>query len=189
MCVNCDLTAPIKHYICDVLGIERNRYGAPASCMKHLEFFLTRYHYDLPTKETPSPLQTYIKENGLFEQIFVEINRDKQGAGPMDLSIINFVLAGYFHIDTKDVPTDLLDSLRIPIDKLTDDPTYLRTCFSEVKYTQQSPIPRKVLANWKIDESYIRERAKMYDIQLLDDPFTDDEPSQEVHIHQHPQTI
>ena len=31
MCINCNLIAPVKHYICDLLGIEHNTYGFPAS--------------------------------------------------------------------------------------------------------------------------------------------------------------
>lgn len=90
--------------------------------------------------------------------------------GPTDLTVINFVMAQYFELKSKEVSDDFYDTWRLPIDALTDDISRLKRVFRQIEYTQKRKIPRKVLESWKISEENIMERCKLYDIKY--EPFS-----------------
>lgn len=174
MCVNCNLVAPVKHSVCDLLGIEHNRYGFPASTMNTLESVLSCYKRG---NQGPSKLGTYLAEKG-YDVALREAARGDGTIGPTDNAVINFVFSVYFHAETKEVPEEVFERMneRVPFELLSFSPSMLREHFKEVTYRQKKRIPRKVLESWKVSIEDIGEHCRLYGIGLLDDPITEDEP-------------
>ena len=179
MCINCNIIAPMNHDVCDVLGLERNKYGLSSRSMEHLMYFLINFKYEA-YKIDPhiEKLETFLKQEGLYEPLKEAAERGKgdRGWGLVDNSLFNFVLARYFEITNCTLGEGFFKSLKVPIELLTDAPERIGDRCFECTYEQILPIPRKVLESWKIGEAFVRETANKYDFKLLQEPFTDNEP-------------
>lgn len=189
MCINCNLIAPVKHYICDLLGIEHNTYGFPASIAGDLETLIVEIYLELdinnPDKKfKKTPLTEWLDKNfHLANYLYKGIREEKKyknynSLGPTDTTIINFVYKGYFLYECKDLPKEFFDGLRIPVDVLLNDKTHIKW-FQKVRYFQIRQIPRKVLNSWNDTQEDIIARCNRYGIELMEEPFTDEEPTKE----------
>lgn len=174
MCINCNLVAPVKHSICDLLDIEHNRYGFPASTMSILERQLSCYKRE---DTEPSKLGSYLAEKG-YDVALRESAKGDSSIGPTDNTVINFVFCIYFRAETAEVPDEVFERMneRVPFELLSFSPYQIREHFKEVSYTQTKKIPRKVLESWNVSIQDIQEHCSRYSIALLDEPVTDQEP-------------
>lgn len=182
MCINCNIPAPVKHYVCALLGIEKNKYGISSSSLDKLThlFIMMKYEYR-NTWGDIGDLKQHLESRGFYDLLKEAAFADGiDKASPSDNSVYNYVFAGYFETDEKPVTDEFVRSWTIPIELLSTRPEYVAERMYEIRYKQNRPIPRKVLESYKIKESDFLRNCKKYAFVLLDEPFADVEPDPEI---------
>lgn len=181
MCINCNLVAPLKHYVCDLLGLEKNMYGTAAMYYDSLTFALLDIGNDGPWKSgIGDKLLVYLEENGQIEGLKTAILEEDGGPKgcATDNRVINFAFAKYFYRDGEPVEDGFLEKLNIPVELLTldtvEDSTRYKPVIYRVKYTQKEAIPRSKLKRFCYTEEDFVKNAARYGIKLLEEPFVDD---------------
>jgi len=217
MCINCNLITPLKHYICELLGLPYNMIGIPSSVLDSLSAYIIDIHFGVESffdfesiqyikkpelyeeyvysnknrytsskvRENIVKIHNYIVNKGLYEwfknKILLEYKTEKQNIGPCDYSIYNHILGEYFKLETEELPPEFFDNLDIDVSILADDMSIykikdIKKHFKKIKLSQVKPIPRSYFKKEKFyNENYIIVRASMYNIDLLDEPFTDED--------------
>jgi hypothetical protein len=162
------LIAPVKHYACDILGIEKNTYGMVASqfslfgnlCGRNLIEYLNNnnLHDDLKRRiieEDRLPSDDYIVGTGTL----------------VDNRTINYTLGIYFKLEKHEpVGEEFLATWKIPLDLLCDRNIFPAPHVFKIKYVQIQPIPIGILERYKKSVADFIKDAERYDIQLLDEP-------------------
>ena len=161
----------MKHYVCDLLGVQRNRYGVSSRAFEKLVWLMLQIKYD---DATNNELREYLKTNGLYDRLANALDGERDPS-PSENSIYNFVFARYFERHDTPIAPEEVDSWQIPLKLLSEKPSDIYDLLFVCKYNQTRPIPRKVIQNWGIAEDYIKAKCEEYEIGMLDDPFTDDD--------------
>jgi hypothetical protein len=185
MCINCNLLCPISHGVCDILGIEKNKYGLASHALDTFNFLLIDIlnHYRLHNldsqfvlKEYATPnerhLYRYLLENGLLSKILELVQQDEY-TNLVNRQVINFATYQYFDVHTlENLPDnyDIMNKLAIPAHLLSTNVDSLKKCLRPVKYTQVVPIPEDFYIKYNINKSSFYEQAEKYDIIMLDNP-------------------
>lgn len=184
MCINCNLVAPIRHQICDLLGIPRNVYGGFSSAFGVLEQLIidmSRYKrngggYDT-TKDLPEvKLYNYLVENDLIHYIEEMLDKGGEHSSVVESSFINFALVKYFVTDAPQSgwvsDPGVVDNFRVPCELITSDVERLRRCIGKTRYQQIQLIPQDVIKKWKLK----KDKAIEYDLNILHEQvFMEDE--------------
>lgn len=169
MCVNCNIPAPVKHHVCELLGIKKNKYGLCSSAMCNLAFLCLDIKFN--TSCYQNDLELHLKERGLFEGFKQAVMADGPSVSPADNSVYNFVLAKYFETDQRQVDEDFVRSLNVPLELLSKEPMHVHNMMYEIKYRQVKRIPRVLLENWNVEESVFLSNCAKYEFELLEEPF------------------
>jgi hypothetical protein len=163
------------HVVCDLLGIEKNKYGLSSRALEHLLSLILNIQFDgdVHNEASVKRLESFLKENGLYDNL-KETVKTQAIYSPSDNTIYNFVLARYFERIDKELGPEFFESWIIPAELLSENVKYLPDLFFECKYIQKRQIPREVLKSWRIAEENFIAQCKEYHMELLDAPFTDD---------------
>ena len=174
MCINSNLVAPVRHEICDLLGIPRNVYGVVSSAFNILEQLISevriykKYGRIDTTKEgAVIKLYKYLVENDLIHYIEEMLENDVKHSSIVEQSFINFELVKYF---VTDAPVSgwvcdpgVVDNFRVPVELLTSDIVKLRKCIGKTKYQQIQLIPWKIIKKLKVR----KDKAIEYGLHIL----------------------
>ena len=175
MFINCNLVAPVRHEICDLLGIPRNVYGAVSSSFDVLERLISdmriykkKISGYYTTKDLPEgKLYKYLLENDLIHYVEEMLEKDDKHSSIVEMSFINFVLVKYFVTDAPAsgwVPdSEVVDDFRVPVELLTSDIGKIRRSIGKTKYHQIELIPRGIIKKWKVR----KDKAIEYGLHIL----------------------
>ncbi len=182
MCINCNLTAPINHHICDLLGIPRNQYGVVSNSMDILDQLITYigldYRYNKSTdgeitlkllntsknerSETIIKLYEYLNDHNLYIYIENLVKDAEYHPSCVDRRIINYI--GYKYFDNNWInDTSVLENFKVPLELLSSDADRMKSLFGRVKYIQTELIPDDIVDKLRLT----RENAELYDFQML----------------------
>jgi hypothetical protein len=171
----------VNHYICELLGIEKNKYGIASSSLDKLSHLLIMMKYEFSNSwDKAADLKQHLDDRNLYDLLKEAMFADGINyAGPSDNSVYNFVYAGYFDTDETNVTDEFIRGWAIPVQLLSSNPEYVNMRMFEIRYKQNRPIPRKVIDSWAISELDFKSKCAKYAIELLDEPIADIDPDPE----------
>jgi hypothetical protein len=171
MCINCNIFCPISHSLCDILGIEKNKYGLATSSVTPLNDVYLHQLYpgtDISKEhENTQKLYAFLKQNELLDLIekYDVVNRN----------VINYAFYQFFSFNTESITNidDLLKSFKIPVELLcnSNDVERFKEYFKIVNYVQIEQIPVEKLLKFNVEKEDFIKDAELYGIKLLDEPF------------------
>ncbi len=177
MCINCNLTAPMHHRICDLLGVPKNEYGIVSNTFNKLVDFLldirfSRLYDNISNIEGFKPdisnqeLYQYLKGHDLVQYLvpLFEQEPHSDGSSVVDQHIYNYVLYKYFKAEWNN-DDSIVEKFRVPVHLLSSEPERLKKCIGKVTYTQVELIPEDIIMKFKVR----KEHATDYGIVVLED--------------------
>jgi hypothetical protein len=174
-----DFIAPMHHCVCDLLGVERNKYGIISNqalpILSNLMFHIKCAKIpDIELTHEAKNLKTFLQKTGMYSRFEESVLQEEFNAiSPEDYSICNYVLYKYFDAKRTSLDPSWHESLSVPFHLLNEDPNNIYKYVFQTEYFQDKPIPRWILKRYHITEDYICTRAEHLGMKLLPEPFTD----------------
>lgn len=174
MCVNCNITAPLHHFVCDLLGLPQNTYGVSSNTFDILEEWLLLITsqkakgeltsiYEFVPSPNVEPLHNWLKEHDRLKEIDEAVFHKYAHVDIVDLSFINYLLAEHFQAKFERTP--VIDEFKVPVELLTTDVERLKRSICKATYSQCSSIPIEIVNKYKL----VPQPAIDYGFQLLND--------------------
>ncbi len=182
MCINCNLMAPLNHYVCELLDIPKNQYSIVSNSMDILDHLIISISLDYKHNETTDgkltikliqndtnerskkmmELYLFLKNNDLYKYIETLV---KENISPscVDRNIINYLCYEYFDNNWVNESTTL-ENCRIPLDLLASDVQRMKSLFGKTQYCQKEIIPEDLVNKIKLT----REKTDLYDFHMLE---------------------